>query len=111
MNMERFEVVEAIQKLIVSVIATHPAGHRLCLIGGFRYRLLSQSCRMSVDIDYHWDGNLAAKQAEVATLLTARALPEIQRRFGYDGQVRTTTGPDANSPSVKTGRGEGLLIT
>ena len=56
---------EAIQGLIVRTLATNPAGHRLCLIGGFRYRLLDGSARRSVDVDYHWEGDLVAKQREV----------------------------------------------
>jgi hypothetical protein len=102
MNNEVDGTTETIQKLIVEIIATHPAGHRLCLIGGFRYRLLNQSCRTSVDIDYHSDGDLERKQEEIADLLTKRLLPEVRKRFGYDGQARKATGPEADSPFVKT---------
>ncbi len=102
MNSERINLVEGVQRIIVTLIATHPAGHRLCLIGGYRYRLLSQSCRTSVDIDYHWDGNLSDKQEQLVELLTKRLIPEVKRQFGYDGHIQKATGPDADSPFVKT---------
>ena len=51
-------IVERIQALAAKTLATQPAGHQLHLIGGFRYRLLDASCRASVDIDYHWEGDL-----------------------------------------------------
>lgn len=95
-------IVENIQTLIVRLIATHPAGLHLCLIGGFRYRLLSRSCRTSVDIDYHWDGDLEKKQEEILELLAKRLLPEVRKRDGLDGHVHKATGPDADSPFVKT---------
>jgi hypothetical protein len=95
-------ITETIQKLIAEIIATHPAGHRLCLIGGFRYRLLNRSCRTSADIDYHSDGDLERKQEEVSDLLTKHLLPEVRKRFGYDGKAWKTTGPEADSPFVKT---------
>jgi len=102
MKVERTRVVENLQRLAAGLIATSPAGHRLCLIGGFRYRLLNQSCRLSLDVDYHWDGGLDEKQAEILVLLRAKLLPEVKRRLGYDGDVGKATGPDADSPSVKT---------
>jgi hypothetical protein len=102
MNEIRFQTIEGIQKLAAGVIATSPAGHRLCLIGGFRYRLLSHSCRTSLDIDYHWDGNLDGKQMEIVDLLKSKLLPEVKRRFGYDGTVSPASGPDADSPFVRT---------
>lgn len=88
--------------MIVRLIATHPAGHRLRLIGGFRYRFLNGSCRTSADIDYHWDGDLESKRRELAALLTKRLLPEVRRRFGYDGHIRATDAPATESPFVKT---------
>ncbi len=102
MNAEHARLIEAIQQRIVTLIATHPAGHQLCLIGGYRLRLLDQSQRLSMDIDYHWDGDLAEKQAEIHALLTRRLLPEIPTRWGYEGQLRLATGPEADSPFVKT---------
>lgn len=102
MNVERTRLIEAMQQRIVTLIATQPAGHRLCLIGGYRLRLLDQSQRLSMDIDYHWDGDLAEKQAEIHALLTRRLLPEIHARWGYEGQVRLATGPEADSPFVKS---------
>jgi len=95
---------ELIQALIVKTLATNPAGHRLCLIGGFRYRLLDDGARRSMDVDYHWDGDLEAKQQEVIEALQARLLPEVQARYGYDGAVGAAKGPDAESISVKTVR-------
>jgi hypothetical protein len=102
MNMDRISMVEAVQGLIAETIARHPAGHRLCMIGGYRYRLLSRSCRVSADIDYHWEGDLAAKRDEIAALLARRLPGEVRRRFGYETEVGRATGPEADSPGVRT---------
>jgi len=102
MQIERTRLIEEIQRLTVGLIAINPAGHKLCLIGGSRYRLLNRSCRTSLDIDYHWDGDLESKLTEIMEFLRAKILPEVKRRFGFDGDVRKATGPDADSPCVKT---------
>ena len=81
-------IVERIQTLAATILATHPAGHQLCLIGGFRYRLLNASARASTDIDYHWEGDLQRKQMEIVDVLRSRLLPEVKRQIGYDGDVR-----------------------
>jgi hypothetical protein len=94
-------IAEHIQTLTTAIIATHPTGHRLFLIGGFRYRLLDASARTSADIDYHWEGDLQRKQSEIIDLLRNRLVPEVKRQFGYDGDVRPATGPDAESPAVR----------
>jgi len=70
------------------MVATHPAGSGLCLVGGFRYRLLDRAARRSVDLDYHWSGDLDTKQRELADLFSRRLLPDVRRRFGLDGSVR-----------------------
>lgn len=101
MQSERIKLVEEIQRLAAGVIAINPAGHKLCLIGGSRYRFLSRSCRASLDIDYHWDGDLEVKQTEIMELLRAKLLPEVKRRFDLDGDVRKATGPNADSSCVK----------
>lgn len=102
MNIDITKTIGEIQVLASSFIATNPAGHRLCLIGGFRYRLLSHSCRTSLDIDYHWDGDLDSKQTEIMHLLRSKLLPEVKRRFNYDGEVRQGSGPEADSPFMKS---------
>ena len=94
--------VERIQTLTDTILATHQVGHRLYLIGGFRYRLLNASCRASLDIDYHWDGDLERKQAEIVDVLRRRLLPEVRRHFAHDGDIRASIGPDAESPAVRT---------
>jgi len=94
-------IAERIQALAAEVLATHPVGHRLCLIGGYRYRLLDSSCRASVDIGYLWEGDLDAKQAEVVEVLRRRLLPEVKRQFDYDGDVQSAEGPAAESPAVR----------
>jgi hypothetical protein len=102
MDNEQVRVSEAIQKLAVKVLAVNPAGEGLCLIGGFRYRLLDASCRRSLDIDYHWGGDLEKKQVEVITLFRKKLLPLVRERLGFDGSVHPATGPDAESSMVKT---------
>jgi len=101
MNEDQIRAIENIQRMVVRLLATSPAGHGLCLIGGFRYRFLDQSSRQSRDIDYHWDGDLVAKQAELISLFKRRLLTEVKRRLGYDGDVRAATGPDADSPAIR----------
>jgi len=93
--------IEPIQQAVARLLATSAPGHDLWLIGGFRYRFLDQSARISQDIDYHWDGDLAQKQAELVTLFQKRLLPDIKRRFALDGDVRPAIGPDADSPSAR----------
>lgn len=97
-----FATIERIQTLTVRILATHPAGCGLCLVGGFRYRLLNESARASSDIDYHWEGDLQSKQEEITDLFRRKLLPEVKRQFGYDGDVRPAMGPDAESPVVRT---------
>jgi hypothetical protein len=76
--------VERIQSAVATLLATSPSGHQLCLIGGFRYRLLDNSQRFSVDIDYHWAGNLESKQKTISSLLNRKLLPLSQAQFGFD---------------------------
>jgi hypothetical protein len=97
---KQFSLTERIQTLTVKLLATQPVGHRLHLIGGFRYRLLDASCRSSADIDYHWEGDLAKKQAELVEALGRLLLPEVKRQLAYDGDVRAARGPAADSPAV-----------
>lgn len=85
---------ERIQKIIARAIATSPSGNKLCLIGGFRYRLLDRSARVSQDLDYHWGGDLVAKQAELLSLLTQHVIPEVRRQLGYEGDARTAAPAD-----------------
>ena len=94
-------VMEQIQELVAQQLATSSAGSGLCLIGGFRYRLLDHSPRMSLDVDYHWIGDLASKQSAIVALLKRKLLPEVKRSFQYEGDVRPATGPDAESPAVR----------
>lgn len=95
-------VIDGIQQAIVRLVATSPAGHNLLLIGGFRYRFLDRSVRTSRDIDYHWSGDIEKKQHELVTLFRKRLLPNIRRQTGYEGRADAATGPDAESPAVRT---------
>lgn len=101
MNEQQTKAIEDIQRTVARLLATNPAGHGLCLIGGFRYRFLDESVRKSRDLDYHWAGDLVAKQTELVSLFNRRLLPEVKRRLGYDGDVRTATGPESDSPAVR----------
>jgi hypothetical protein len=99
----KFELQEAdrLQGVIARLIARSPAGVNLLLIGGFRYRLLDNSQRFSVDIDYHWGGDLEAKHRELVRLCQRVVLGEVRRELGYQGSVSPRTGPDADSPGAK----------
>ena len=100
--MDTLKHTEEIQRLAAQLIATHPAGENLCLIGGFRYRFLDGSARSSVDIDYHWEGDGKSKRREIVTLLQGKLLPEVKTRFGYDGSVQAAAGLEVDSPFVRT---------
>jgi hypothetical protein len=80
-------ITERIQTLAATILVTHPVGHQLCLIGGFRYRLLNASARASADIDYHWEGALRRKQVEIVDVLRSRLPPEVKRQVDYDGAM------------------------
>lgn len=95
-------LTEALQELVARLVATSPVGEGLRLVGGLRYRLLDGSCRSSVDIDYHWEGDLERKRDEILGVVRKKLLPEVKRRLGYDGRAEPLAGPDADSPTVKT---------
>jgi len=99
----RSDALEAdkLQKVIARLIATSPAGVNLLLIGGFRFRLLDNSQRLSMDIDYHWGGDLEAKQKELLQLCRRVILGEIRREFGYEGKASLGSGTETDSPAVK----------
>lgn len=101
METRSFAAAEQIQRLAASIIARQPVGHQLYLIGGFRYRLLDASCRTSVDIDYHWEGDLDDKQAEIVEILRKKLVPEVKRQLAYDGDIRPAAGPAAESRAVR----------
>ncbi len=92
--------VEKIKKMVAQTVATHPVGRNLMLIGGFRYRFLDRSVRMSDDIDYHWHGDLSAKQTELIDHFNRILIPEISRTIGYLGSAAAHSGPDSDSLSV-----------
>lgn len=92
---------DKLQRLVADSIARSPAGVKLLLIGGFRYRLLDNSQRFSVDIDYHWEGDLETKQRELLNLCRRTILGRVRRELGYEGSASARTGPDADSPNAK----------
>ncbi|MDP6544401.1 MAG: hypothetical protein QGH60_10445 [Phycisphaerae bacterium] len=94
------EVTETIQRMVVRLLATTRSGVGLALIGGFRYRFLDQGPRVSRDIDYHWSGDLAAKQSELVAAFRQRLLPEVRRQLGYTGSAAPHAGPEGDSPLV-----------
>ncbi len=102
MHTERTTDVETIQKMIARVVATHPAGRNLLLIGGFRYRFLDSSVRISNDIDYHWTGDLQEKQKDLIELFNRILLPEVRRLLQYEGVTTANYGTDADSLAVST---------
>ncbi len=95
------QAAEALQKLIARMVATHPVGRNLMLVGGFRYRFLNNSVRTSDDIDYHWPGKLEEKQQELVRFLNRVVLPEAQRLLKYEGSAAPYRGPDEESPVVR----------
>ena len=101
MNNEETTVVEQIQRMIVALVATSPAGQGLCLIGGFRYRFLDGGVRRSMDVDYHWGDDLIEKQTQLVQLFRRRLIPDVKRRLRYEGSASPAQGPDSDSTSVK----------
>jgi len=93
-------VLEAVQQMTVRLLATTPAGVNLRLIGGFRYRFLDRGPRISMDIDYHWAGDLQAKRDELVAAFERRLLPEVRRQFGYAGSASPHAGPEGEAPSI-----------
>ncbi|MCL4180415.1 MAG: hypothetical protein KJ072_22045, partial [Verrucomicrobia bacterium] len=73
----------------------------LQLIGGFRFRLLDGSQRFSVDIDYHWAGDLDAKQQELLRLCRRVILRQVELQTGYQGSASARTGPDAGAANAR----------
>ena len=100
MPADRSAITEQIQRKVAYLVATLPVGVGLCLIGGFRYRLLDRGVRRSVDVDYHWDGDLEAKQRELIDLFERRLLPDVRRQMGLEGSVGAARGAVAESTSV-----------
>lgn len=92
---------DRLQRLVANSVARSPAGVNLLLIGDFRYRLLDNSQRFSVDIDYHWGGDLEKKQRELLSLCRRTILGKARRELGYEGSASARTGPDADSPTAK----------
>jgi hypothetical protein len=101
MDDETASTREAIHRKIVRLVATHPAGRALYLVGGTRFRLLNHSVRLSNDVAFHWEGALAEKQGEIVALLQQRLLPEVHKDLHLDGTVARRAGPDAESSVVK----------
>jgi hypothetical protein len=102
METRTIDDMELLQQLVAHTVAVNPPGRNLALIGGFRYRFLDNSVRVSSDVDYHWDGDLAGKQAELVKLFNRTLLPEARRALDYYGRAQAAIGPDADSPVVRT---------
>lgn len=97
----KIQETDRLQRVVTRLVANSPAGVGLLLIGGFRYRLLDGSQRFSVDIDYHWGGDLEAKQRDLLSLCRRVILGQVRRQLGYEGSASLRTGPDADSPAAK----------
>jgi hypothetical protein len=98
---ENKEEIEKLQQLTAHIVATNAPGEGLLLVGGFRYRLLNDSVRMSMDIDYHCSRDFNQKQAALVSLFQRRLLPDVKRNFGFEGMVSVAPELD-KSPIAKT---------
>jgi hypothetical protein len=94
--------VETLQRLVAETIAKSHVGVGLCLIGGFRLRLLDNSARWSTDIDYHWDGDLAAKQAELVAALRKELVPRVRQITGWACTIEAQPESEADARLVRT---------
>lgn len=97
---DKINDVELIQRIVAGYVAMHPVGGNLMLIGGFRYRLLDASVRVSADVDYHWAGDLTQKQSELVECSRRVIIPRVKRELGYSGRADAAVGPNADSPAV-----------
>jgi hypothetical protein len=97
----RTREIDCIQRVVARLVATSPAGVNLLLIGGFRYRLLDNSQRFAVDIEYHWGGDVAAKAGEMLALCRRVILKRVRQELGYEGSAYAREGPDADSPNAR----------
>jgi hypothetical protein len=95
-------LIEEIQRMIVRQLAESREGKDLHLIGGFRLRLLDNSPRASMDVDYHSSVDIERKRDGVVALLTKKLLPAVKEKFGHEGTIAPARGPDADSPAIKT---------
>jgi hypothetical protein len=98
MKDNQIQRLEEFQKLIVKTIATNRIGVNLSLIGGFRFRLLDNSPRLSIDIDYHWPEDLHQKQRKLLQVFKTKLLPLTKQKTGFSGSASEKTGPEADSP-------------
>ena len=101
MNKDRNVIREKIQKMIVKMLATSIEGRHLHLIGGYRFRLLDKSPRLSMDVDYHSSEDLDQKRDGLISLFRKKLLPQVKEQLGYDGKVRPATGPEMDTSLVK----------
>jgi hypothetical protein len=92
-HMNEAETAEAMQKATATLVARSAAGVGLSLIGGYRYRLLDSSPRVSSDIDYHCPGDLDAMRSRLVALFARELVPAVRRKFGYDGDARALDHP------------------
>jgi hypothetical protein len=53
------------------------------------------------DIDYHWEGDLDAKQQELLRLCRRVILRQVGLQTGYQGSASVRTGPDADAPNAR----------
>ncbi|MEN8264876.1 MAG: hypothetical protein ABFR82_15595 [Nitrospirota bacterium] len=102
MNEHTKNILEKIQKIIVKMLATSREGRNLHLIGGYRFRLLDNSPRLSMDVDYHSSEDLEQKRNGLISLFREKLLPQVKEQLGYDGNVGPATGPDTDTSLVKT---------
>jgi hypothetical protein len=100
---------DRLQRVIGRLVAISPAGVNLLLIGGFRYRLLDNSQRFSMDIDYHWGGDLEAKQGELLALsLRGQAAPGFARSVEAEAGENGTPPRDGRSEVERPARKPGI---
>jgi len=102
MDANHVEDSEVLQRMIARTIAVSPSGRNLMLIGGFRYRFLDNSVRVSRDVDYHWNGDLAEKRDELMTLFRRTLLPEVRRILQYEGSAGPAMVLDEDSTPDRT---------
>lgn len=101
-NFSNADIAEAIQRMAVRVVATNSAGRNLWLVGGFRFRLVDQSARRSLDLDYNCFDDLESRQKDLVALFRKKLLLEVRARFGFEGTAQPAAGPDSDSAFVKT---------
>ncbi len=76
-----------IQKIFISSFAVSTVSVGMYLIGGLKFYLLNNSPRLSNDIDFHYEKDLAIKKNELKAFILNSFLPMMKRDHNITGHI------------------------